>query len=189
MRSDDRCTEGLRSPTWVPGWGLPLHKAFMRAITPDKPTTTDMTTLIDEFFGQVSRALMEGAPGPDAFTLRPRLLTTHFDRVDSGEGCTKLYNFGVCTGTPFCYFSRTFRVLVSAVTRSERVLAPGVDMVMEVVRMTVNEQFPTLMPTLYPGSMSTDSKPYASLDAMWKALVPWHITRHLPSTAKKLFSA
>ena len=36
--------------------------------------------------------------------------------------------------------------------------------------MAVNEQFPSLMPTLYPGSMATDPKPYASLDKMWKAL-------------------
>ena len=60
-------------------------------------------------------------------------------------------------------------MLVSAVTGSERVLPPGVDVVLEVVRMAVNEHFPTLMPTLYPGSMATDSKPYASLDLMWKA--------------------
>ena len=32
----------------------------------------------------------------------------------------------------------------------------------------VNEQFPSLMPTLYPGSMATGPKPYASLDKMWK---------------------
>ena len=31
MRSDDRCTEGLNSPSWVPGWEFPLHKAFMSA--------------------------------------------------------------------------------------------------------------------------------------------------------------
>ena len=35
--------------------------------------------------------------------------------------------------------------------------------------MAVNEQLPTLMPTLYPGSMATDSKPYASFHKMWKA--------------------
>ena len=35
--------------------------------------------------------------------------------------------------------------------------------------MAVNEQFPTLMPTLYPGSMAMDPKPYASLDKIWKA--------------------
>ena len=60
-------------------------------------------------------------------------------------------------------------MLVSAVTGGERTLAPGVDVVLEVVRMAVNEQFPSLMPTLYPGSMATGPKPYASLDEMWKA--------------------
>ena len=94
---------------------------------------------------------------------------THFDRVDTGDGYTRLHNFSMCTGTPFCDFSREFRVLVSAVMGSERTLAPGVDVVLEVVRMAVNEQFPTLMPTLYPCSMVTDPKPYASLDKMWQA--------------------
>ena len=60
-------------------------------------------------------------------------------------------------------------MLVPAATGSERTLAPGVDVVLEVVRMGVNEQFSTLMPTLYPGSTATVRKPYASLDAMWKA--------------------
>ena len=121
----------------------------MRVIIPDKPTTADMTTLIDDFFGQVLRAMEGGASGPEAFTLLLRLLTTHFDRVDTGEGYTKSHNCGVCTSTPFCDFSREYHVLVSAVTGSERVLAPGVDVVLEVVRMSVNEQFPTLMPTWY----------------------------------------
>ena len=35
--------------------------------------------------------------------------------------------------------------------------------------MAVNEQFTSLTPTLYPGSMATDPKPYASLDKMCKA--------------------
>ena len=60
-------------------------------------------------------------------------------------------------------------MLVPAVTGSERTLASGVDVVLEVVRMAVNEQFPSLMSTSYPGSMATDPKPYASLDKMWKA--------------------
>ena len=168
MRSDDRCTEGLKSPTWVPGWDLPLHKASMRSITTDKPSTADMTTLIDECFRQVSRDGEEGASGLEAFNLLLRRLMTRFDRVDTGEGYTQLQNSGVCTGTLFCIFSREFRVLVSAVTGSDRTLDPGVDAVLEVVRMAVNEQFPTLMPTLYPGSMARDPKPYASLDKMWK---------------------
>ena len=39
-------------------------------------------------------------------------------------------------------------MLVSAVTGSERTRAPEVDVVLEVVRMAVNEQLPSLMPTL-----------------------------------------
>ena len=58
---------------------------------------------------------------------------------------------------------------MSAVTGSECTLAPGVDVGVEVVRMEVNEQFPSLMPALYPGSMATGPKPYSSFDGMWKA--------------------
>ena len=129
-----------------------------------------MTTLIDDCFGQVSGAMAEGASGPEAFTLLLRLLMTHFDRVDTGEGYTKLHTFEVWIITPFCNFSREFRVLVSRVTGSERVVSLGTDVVLEVVRMAVNEQFPTLMPTLYPASKATDPRPYVSLGAMWRAL-------------------
>ena len=127
MRCDDRCQEGARAPTWVPGWIPPLRMAFNRAITPDRPTTARMTTLIDEFYEQVSRALDGGASGPEAFTLFLRLLVKHFDQVDTGEGYTKLHTSGVCNGTPFSDSSLEFRVLVSAATRNERVLSPGTD--------------------------------------------------------------
>ena len=86
MRCDDRCEEGVRAPTCVPGWIHPLRLAFNRAITPDRPTTARMTTLIEDFFGQVSRALGGGVSGPEAITLLLRLLVTHFDRIDTGEG-------------------------------------------------------------------------------------------------------
>ena len=36
MRCDDRCQEGVRAPTRVPGWIHPLRLAFNRAITPDR---------------------------------------------------------------------------------------------------------------------------------------------------------
>ena len=81
MLSDDRCTAGLKSPSWVPGWDLPLHQVFMRAITSEKPSTADKTTLIVEFFRQVPRDVEEGASGPEAFNLLLRRLMTHFDHV------------------------------------------------------------------------------------------------------------
>ena len=170
LHCDDRCTEGLRSPTRVPGWNHLLHKTFTRAITPDKPTSAHTTTLIDVFFFTGVMGHRRGcASKPEASTVLLRLLMTRFDRVDTGEGYTELHTFEVCNGMPSRDFSREFRVLVSTVTRTERVLAPGTDVVLEVVRVAVNEQFPTLRPSSYPGSKTTDPRPYVSLDAMWRA--------------------
>ena len=33
--------------------------------------------------------------------------------------------------------------------------------------MTVNEQFPSLIPTLHPGGLASVSRPFGTLDAMW----------------------
>ena len=98
-----------------------------------------MTTLFDVFFRQVSRDVEEGASGPEALYLLLRRLMTYCDRVDTWEGYTRLQSFVVCTGMLFCDFSREFHALVSVVTGSERTQAPGVDVVLEVVRMAVNE--------------------------------------------------
>ena len=54
-------------------------------------------------------------------------------------------------------------------TGSERVLSPVTDVVLEVVRVAANEQFPALLPALYPGLKATDPRPYASLNAVWRA--------------------
>ena len=118
---------------------------------------------------KVSRAMAGGASGPEAFTLLLRLLMTHFYGVDTEEGYTKLHTFGMCNGMPFSDFSREFRVLVPTATGSKRVFSPGTDVVLKVVRVAANEQFPALLPALYSGSKATGPWPYASLDAMWRA--------------------
>ena len=88
-----------------PRVGVPLRRSFERAVTPDKLTTFPLTTLMDDFFGQVSRVLRDGASGPEAFALL-RFLSGHLDRVDSGAGYKKLHTFDVPNGTPFSDFSR-----------------------------------------------------------------------------------
>ena len=105
-----------------------------------------------------------GASGPEPFILLLRLLMTHFDGIGTEEGYSKLHTFGMCSGMPFSDFSREFRVLVPTATRSERVSSPGTDVVLEVVRAAATEQFPALLPALYPGSKASDPRPYASLD-------------------------
>ena len=114
MRSDDRCIVGLKSPAWVPGWDLPPHKAFMRAITPDKPSAADMTTLIDDLFWQVSRDVEEGASGPEAFTLLLRRLMTHltvWTRGRATQGCTIL---ACARGRPFAILPGVSRANVGS---------------------------------------------------------------------------
>ena len=51
-----------------------------------------------------------------------------------------MYTFGVPNGAPFSDFSRTFRVVVSAATGTERALVPGPDIGLDVVWMAVNYQ-------------------------------------------------
>ena len=80
-----------------------------------------------------------------------------------------MHTLGMCNITPFSDFSWEFRVLVPSATGSERVLSPGANVVLKVVRVAANEQFPALMPASYPGSKAMDPRPYASLDAIWRA--------------------
>ena len=117
----------------------------------------------------MSRAMAGGVSWPEAFTLLLRLLVTYFDGVDTEEGCTKLHTFGMCNGMPFSDFTRKVRVLVPNATGSERVLSPGTDVVLEVLRVAANEKLSALTPALYPGSKETDPRPLASLDAIWRA--------------------
>ena len=72
----------------------------------------------------------------------------------------------MCNGTPLSFFSQELRVLVSITTWSEPVLSPETDVVLEMVRVAAKEQFPALLPDLSPVSKATDSRPYATLDAM-----------------------
>ena len=77
-----------------------------------------------------------------------RLLSGDFDRVHLGAGYKKSHTFGVPNMTTFSDCSREFRVVVSAAAGTERILALGTDFVLDVVRTGVNEQYPSLKPTL-----------------------------------------
>ena len=61
-------------------------------------------------------------------------------------------------------------MVTSGDTGSERALASGFGLVLEIVRLIVNQQFPQLMPSLHPGELATCPQPIDSIDAMWVAL-------------------
>ena len=58
-----------------------------------------------------------------------------------------------------------FRMVVSGVTGSEGALASGVGLVLKIIRMSVNEKFPQLMPSLYLRELATCHLPCGSMDA------------------------
>ena len=60
-------------------------------------------------------------------------------------------------------------MVVSGITGSEQVLAPSMSTVLELVRRGVMNQYPGLMPTLYPGEVATVPTTFGSTDAMWSA--------------------
>ena len=99
----------------------------------------------------------------------PLVARQPLDRADSGAGYKNLHTFGVPNETPFCEFSGELRAVVSAGTCAELVLALGAEIVLEVVRMAVNEQYSSLMPTLCPGVTATEMRAFGTLDAMWLA--------------------
>ena len=76
----------------------------------------------------------------------------------------------MCNGTRFTDFSREVHVPLSTATGSERDLSQGTDVVLEVVRMRVNEKPPAFMSGLYPGLKASDPRSHVSLGAMWRAL-------------------
>lgn len=74
----------------------------------------------------------------------------------------------MCNGAPFRVFKWPFSVLFSAVSGSKRVLGSRTD-ALDVDRVAVNDQIPTLAPSLYPGSTATDPRPCVFMDAIWRA--------------------
>ena len=171
MIFDSRCSrDGLKSPVWIRGWKRTLHRAFVRAIDNDEPSAPTLNTAIGDIFGQVSRAIGRGNFGPAAFDLLLQVLSRKCDNGDAGSALSELHSFGVPNGSPCAAYYRAFRMVVSGVTGSERALAPGVALLLESVRLSVNKQFSRLMPSLYPGELATRPKPFDSIDAIWLAL-------------------
>ena len=186
---DSRCSrDGLKSPVCIPGWERALHRAVGRAIKVDKPSAPALNTVIDDIFGQVSRAINRGDSGPAAVDLLLQVPSRQFDNGDAASALSELHNFGVPNGTPCAAYYRAFRLVVSGMTGSERALAPGLGLVPEVVLLSVNEQCPQLMPSLYPGELAIRPQPFDAIDAMWLALGTLATQKTPAINATELFS-
>ena len=162
-------TVTLTSPVWVYGWHAPLLKLSKAAIAPNRDDTHDLHRLIDDIFSQLQERMTSGTSGPVAFKTLLTDFTDHFDRAPRGAALATLQNFGVRTGTPFASYLRALRVVVASTVEKGGPLAPSSAMAIELVRIRTAQQYPMLMPTLFPGDLATREKPYATLASMWTA--------------------
>ena len=159
----------IRSPSWVSGWYAPLLKLTKASIVPNRDDTHSLHRLVDGLFAQLHERLASGEDGPGAFKTLLTDVADHFDRAPRGAALAPLQKFGVPSGSPFSSFLRSFRVMVADTIDEGGPLPPSPDMAMELIRIRTAQQFSTLMPTLFPGKLATQEKPYDSLAALWVA--------------------
>ena len=167
--ADPSGTVTLTSPVWVHGWHAPLLKLTKAAIAPNRDDTHDLHRLVDDLFSQLQEKLSPGIGGPAAFKTLQTDFADHFDRAPRGAALATLQNFGVRTGTPFASYLRALRVVVASTVEKGGPLAPSSAMAIELVRIRTAQQYPMLMPTLFPGDLATREKPYVTLASMWTA--------------------
>ena len=167
--TDPTGTVTMNSPVWIPGWHAPLLKLVKAAINGNRDDTHDLHRLVDDVFSQLQERISSGSSGQDAFKILLADFGDFFDRAPRGAALETLQKFGVRTGTPFSSYLRALRVVVASTVEKGGPLAPSATMAIELVRIRTAQQYPTLMPTLFPGDLATREKPYASLASMWTA--------------------
>ena len=159
----------LTSPVWVPGWHAPLLKLTKAAITPNRDNTHDLHRLVDDLFSRLQERITTGSSGPAAFKILLADFTDYFDRAPRGAALATFQNCVVRTGTPFSSYLRALRVVVASTVEKGGPLALSPAMATELVRIGTAQQYPMLMPTLFPGDLATREKPYVFLASMWTA--------------------
>ena len=95
--------------------------------------------------------------------------TDYFDRAPRGAALETVQMFGVRSGTLFSSYWCAFRVVVTSTVEKRGPLAPSAEMAIELVRIRTAQQYPMLMPTLFPGELATRERPYYTSASMWTA--------------------
>ena len=164
---DESGKQSFDTPPWVKGWHRTLHKC--RAIGYPQVMAPPLTRLIDDFFVHVVQELGIDGTGPSAFKKLLQLPTNHIDDGDQGRAFQQLSSFGVPSSTDFSTFLRAFKQRVLLAQGTEKIFKPTDAMVVEIVRGITSRQYPSLMPTLYPGRLMTTSQPFATVEDIWSA--------------------
>ena len=158
----------MRSPIWVPGWYAPLVKFMKASIMANRYDTHTLHRLVDDLFAQLlQERLASGVDGPAAFRTLLIDVTDYFGRVPRGAALETLHKFGVLSGTPFTSYLRSFKVVVASTVDKVDPLVPSPEMAMGLIRIRTAQQYPMLMPTLFPGNLAARERLYNSLATLW----------------------
>ena len=131
----------------------------------NRDDTHTLHRLIDDISAQLQERLASGVDGPAAFGALLTDVADYFGRALRGAALATLQKLGVPSGTPFSSFLRLFRLVVASTV--DKPLAPSPEMAMELIRIRTAQQYPMLMPTLFPGVLATRERPYDSLATLW----------------------
>ena len=142
----------MMSPTWVACTTPKLTKA---SIVPNSDDTHTLHRLVDDIFAQIQERLASDVDGTAASRTLLTDAVDYFDRAPRGAALETLQKFGVPFGTPFSSFLRFFRLIVVSTVDTCGPLAPSPYMAMELIRIRTAQQYPMLMPTLFPGNLAT----------------------------------
>ena len=167
--ADPTGTVTMDSPVWASGWHAPFLTLTKAAINANRDDTHDLHRLTDYLFSQLQERLSSDSSGPAAFKILLMDFADYFHRAPRGAALETLQKFGVRTGTPFSSYLRALRVVVASTVEKGGPLAPSATKAIELVRIRTAHQYPTLMPTLFPGDRATREQTYASLALMWTA--------------------
>lgn len=125
-----------------------------------------------------------------AFEILFTKLADYFNHSPCGAALETLQTFGAHTDTPFSSYLRAFRVVVASVVEKGGPMTSLSETAMELVRIITAQQYPMLMPTLFPSELATRDRPYDSLASMWTAFANLKHnttpTTHLPSRPRAL---
>ena len=164
--ADPTGTVTMNSPVWVSGWHAPLVKLTKAVINANRDDTHDLHRLVDDLFSQRLERMTTRSSGPSAFKILLADFADYFDRAPRGAALETLQMFDVRTGTPFSSYLRTLRLVVASTVKKGGPLAPSAEMAIELGRIRTAQQYPMLMPTLFPGDLVTREKPYDYLASM-----------------------
>lgn len=158
----------FESPDCTDGWQTPLQKALHRSIGRRSPdVAASSTQIVDTFVAAMDPVRVHGKAAPTIFAdLERRDTSSYFDTSDQAGAIQRISSFAVASNIPSSEYLREFKLLVSSTAGTGRHNGPSDAICQTYVRNSITQQFPSLVLSLFPGTLAHKKVLSASVDAM-----------------------